>query len=506
MNKILTTQRRKRTIPTRNFQLKFSVNTEFRLRTPGASVGSIRIRVNHMGFSERFAIPSLKHTPSHAWDSKANKVKLGSIEADHVYKTLSEVNEVLEDTFLHIENELTVLRGVLSYRSTQYPYSPKETLSIIKDCVLNRQSMFVTRDFLYQKYSDFIDERVQNAEHDGMPLAESTIKQYRVTCHSIKEYEELYGKISLAMLSTDSKSDFIRSFSTFLTEVKRYKPNSKGKLLKQFNTFILELSGTRKLPYTLKKFRCGNVDKDSKPKVALTLDELNILFNIKGLSNRLENVRKMFLIACWTGLRFSDWRAIQQYKGSQTVNLKVTAQKNKSVCMIPIVDQIRPYLEHFKNEGMPNFLTNNNYNAKVNGWIKEIMEKAGLNRKVTLDGVNYVPLHTVISSHVARATLITNLYKENHKLQDIIRITGHKSIEQLEPYIRISTEELTENIRRTSNLPELNPEWEGVVVEKSKKSPHEILAEAATFQHLSIESKTQLTLATNTLFSLQLHR
>jgi hypothetical protein len=174
--------------------------------------------------------------------------------------------------------------------------------------------------------------------------------------------------------------------------------------------------------------------------------------------------------------------------------------------MIPIVDQIRPYLEHFKNEGMPNFLTNNNYNAKVNGWIKEIMERAGLNRKVTLDGVNYVPLHTVISSHVARATLITNLYKENHKLQDIIRITGHKSIEQLEPYIRISTEELTENIRRTSNLPELNPEWEGVVVEKSKKSPHEILAEAATFQHLSIESKTQLTLATNTLLSLQLHR
>jgi site-specific recombinase XerD len=459
-----------------------------------------------MGFSERFAIPSLKHTPSLIWYSKGNRIKLGSDETGKVNEVLNSVNKTIAEVFTQIENELTVLNGILYYKSTMCPYSPKKTLNLIKESVLKPETAFDSIHFLYQTYSDFIEERICNAERDGIPLAEATIKQYRITSNRIKEYEELYGKINLKMLSTDGKSDFIRSFSTFLTEVKRYKPNSKGKLLKQFNTFILELSGTKKLPYTLKKFRCGNVDKDSKPKVALTLDELNILFNMKGLSIKLENVRKMFLIACWTGLRFSDWSTIQQYKGSQTVNLKVTAQKNKSVCMIPIVDQIRPYLEYFKNEGMPSYLTNNNYNAKVNGWIKEIMKRAGLDRKVTLDGVNYVPLHTVISSHVARATLITNLYKENHKLQDIIRITGHKSVEQLDPYIRISTEELTETIRRTSNLPQLNPEWEEVVCEKSKKSPHEILAEAAAFQHLSIESKTQKTLTTHTLLSLQLHR
>ena len=48
--------------------------------------------------------------------------------------------------------------------------------------------------------------------------------------------------------------------------------------------------------------------------VALNEDELNKIYNYDfSKKPSLERVRDLFIIACWTGLRFGDWDQIEPY-------------------------------------------------------------------------------------------------------------------------------------------------------------------------------------------------
>ena len=477
---------RKASVRTANrVHLRYSVNVEFRRRID-AQAGSIRLRINHQGQQVRFAIPSLSNTPVHVWNRKNNQIHPGSTDADRVFSALSTVQKHIEEAFLKAQEDIIILDGNLFYYGTHFPYLPMQTLKAAKEYVLDPQSVFARKDFLYQKFSEFIASRAEDADHIGKPLAYSTIQQYTCTCNNIREFEELYGKITLKMLAKGNKSDFFRVFSDFISTHKNYQDNSKSKLLKQLNTFIIHLQNSHILPYTLQKFICGDAEKNSKPKIALTMEELDSLFHMQGLPECLERVRKMFLIVCWTGARYSDWsKLISHYQGPTSTMISFIAKKNNALCIVPIVEQIRPFLEHFKKNGIPTLFSNTNNNSKVNKALKDIFKIAGLTREIMFNDMSTHVLQDIVTTHSARATLVTQYLLKGLRPQQIITITGHRSVEELEPYMRISAEDLTSSVRATANMPELNPDFPEESITTRVKSEAELLEEFSKIQALN---------------------
>lgn len=477
--------------------LKYSVNFEFRRRVQAQS-GCIRIIINHQGQQVRFAIPSLRNTPVHVWNTRNNRINPGTSDAERVFSALSKVERQIQDVFLKAQEDVIMLDGRLSNYETHFPYSPVQTLESAKEHVLNPQSVFSRKDFLYQKFNEFIDSRVIEAQNMGKPLAYSTIQQYNCTRENIREFEESHGKISLKMLAKGNKSDFFRMFSEFLSTKKHYKDNSKSKLLKQLNTFIINLQESHILPYKLSKFKCGNAEKSTKPKVALSKSELDILFQLKGLPEHLERVRKMFLIVCWTGARYSDWsNLLNNYKGLDSKVITFFAKKNNMLCIVPIVEQIRPFLEYFKMNGIPTLFSNTNNNSKVNKAIKDIFSIAGLTRTVLFNDMSTHVLQDVITTHSARATLVTQYLLNGISPHEIIAITGHSSVEELEPYMRICTDDLERSVLAYANKPELNPDLLEASTCSKVKSEKELLDEFSKMRSLNAFSHPTNSLTMN---------
>lgn len=90
-------------------------------------------------------------------------------------------------------------------------------------------------------------------------------------------------------------------------------------------------------------------------------------------------------------------------------------------------------------------------NNKVNRYIKQVAEKAGINEKVRVTEVKEgkkvdkaVPKHTQIMTHTARRSGATNMFKAGIPAISIMNITGHRTEENFLKYSCIDREENAE--------------------------------------------------------------
>ena len=108
-------------------------------------------------------------------------------------------------------------------------------------------------------------------------------------------------------------------------------------------------------------------------------DELQALFDLNLTSDtRLDRVRDLFLIGCYTGLRFSDYSELRPLNitfGGRILN--VTTQKTGARVAIPLNPNLLTILD--KYDGVPPRTMSN---QKFNEYLKELGQRAGLTRPV----------------------------------------------------------------------------------------------------------------------------
>lgn len=73
---------------------------------------------------------------------------------------------------------------------------------------------------------------------------------------------------------------------------------------------------------------------------ALNQQELDLIFNLIGLSKALDNSRKLFLIGCTTGLRISDLKRINNLQITEGF-IHLTTQKTKQNIIVPINPKVK---------------------------------------------------------------------------------------------------------------------------------------------------------------------
>ena len=160
-------------------------------------------------------------------------------------------------------------------------------------------------------------------------------------------------------------------------------------------------------------------------------------------NKKLERVRDLFIIGCYTGLRFSDF--IQLTKGNiiDDNKVKIRTQKTKDTVIIPLHPYVREILERYKwnipdpitNQKMNKYLKEIGEDAKIKGKIQVRITKGGELKKSTPDKFS------LISTHTARRSFASNCYLAGIPAITIMKVTGHKSEGSFLRYIRISQEE-----------------------------------------------------------------
>lgn len=296
----------------------------------------------------------------------------------------------------------------------------------------------------------FIDRFIEEAktrvnEKTGKPFSEGIKKGYNQTLKVLKDFQQKKRK----RIDFDTIDlNFYNDFTEYLATEKKYAINNIGKHIKTLKTFLndaTERGYNKNFAYKMKKFKTFNVPVEN---IYLNESELDELLNLDLTDEQnYERVRDLFLVGCFTGLRFSDFSNIkpENIKGDF---IEITTKKTAEPVVIPIHETIKKIMRKYKGK-YENSLPPAISSQKMNDYLKEIGKKLDtlkipVSNSYTKGGklvTTNKPKHDLITTHTARRSFASNLYIQGFPAQQIMKITGHQTERAFMKYIKITPKE-----------------------------------------------------------------
>lgn len=286
---------------------------------------------------------------------------------------------------------------------------------------------------------DFIEEYIATSNKSP-----STKEKYVNTFRTLKLYTE--NRKLEDFTFDDVDLEFYDDFVSFLYD-KEYAENSVGSHIKNIKVFMavaLDRGLTDNRYFQHKRFKKVGEESES---IYLNEEELDRIFKLDLSNNsRLDRVRDLFIVGCYTGLRFSDLSQIKKENFVKVENvqcLKITTQKTGEVVVIPLKSQVKKILTKYDFE-LPRLISN----QKFNNYTKEIAELAEIDEKLELtiskggkSIKNTYHKYELVTAHTARRSFATNAYLAGIPSISIMKITGHRTDKSFMRYIKITQEE-----------------------------------------------------------------
>lgn len=192
-------------------------------------------------------------------------------------------------------------------------------------------------------------------------------------------------------------------------------------------------------------------EKMSEKVLSIYLNEKDIekLINVE-LSKEDNPYRDMFMIGYYTAMRFSDYSRLSLSDIRDGMINKFKTQKTGAEVTIPAHPRLVEILNRY--DGSSPRINHITFNKR----IKEICRLAKIDdlvkRSVTKGGVRQTTQYEkweLVSSHTARRSGATNMYKCGIPPHDIMMITGHTTEKMLMKYICITDEENAQRLAKS---------------------------------------------------------
>jgi site-specific recombinase XerD len=270
--------------------------------------------------------------------------------------------------------------------------------------------------------------------------ANGTIKAYNTTLNRLQDYCKSKNK---TLQFEDIDLEFYNSYVSYLTDY-NYSQNTIGKHIKVLKTFLNEATDrgiNKTIEYKKRKFKRPVEEPD---KIYLSVAELEKIYELDiSKDKQLEDVRDLFIIGCYTGLRFSDFSQLTSDNILDGNKIRIRTGKTNETVIIPLHKYVRDILKK-NNNVVPKALSNPKMNlnlkhigflAKINDSIETSITKGGVLVKTTFKKFQLIVTHT------ARRSFATNLYMAGIPSITIMKITGHQTEKSFLRYISISQEE-----------------------------------------------------------------
>lgn len=373
-----------------------------------------------------------------------NKTKRESITKG--YPRGAGINSILSDIKRDIDKKESQLKA----------YGETLTIEIVRNCITTARDKAPInqpkeiRLTFWEFFDDFL--KTERFTLEGLPLKPQSYRSYIITYQRLKAFEkDRKSKLDFP----DFDKETIDKFKTYLFKKKQnnnfndttkrgLSPNTVALTIRRLKTVLADaLDKGYNVSPTYKKVRATSVETTE---IALTEHELMTLYHLDLKSApSLEKVRDLFLIGCYTAIRFSDYSKVN-YSNIQRVSdgsefddiLVIKTEKTGKIVSIPVLPVVDSILQKYDGN-----LPKPYPNQVMNRHLKEIGKKACFLSTVKV--ASYVKGQLMekemakwemISTHTARRTGATLIYNLTNDIYLCMSLTGHKSEKQFQKYIR----------------------------------------------------------------------
>lgn len=188
-------------------------------------------------------------------------------------------------------------------------------------------------------------------------------------------------------------------------------------------------------------FQGFNMALREKEREALTDEELQKMEEAVFPTDRLNNVRDIFLFSCYTGLCYADLQKLKRTEITTGIDgakwIFTRRQKTESPSRVPLLPKALEILERYEHH--PSCVTNVNAlpvlsNQKMNAYLKEIGDCCGITKKLTF--------------HIARHTFATTITLSNGvPIETVSKMLGHRNLKTTQHYAKILDRKVSQDIQ-----------------------------------------------------------
>jgi integrase len=425
----------------RKNQTGYSINFEFR------HGNEVRYRI-WTGFILR---------NSKDWDPKLYQIKIPSstVDAKDINLSLAQIlldfNTAVYKVPVHqISNDLVA--GIYN-RITKEKKEPVDIIYLKPD---SEKSVGETSEPQIEKqtvleYFKWFKEfySIHPSPYSKKKLSTGTIRTFNSAFGKLEDYlkDKQIDKIHF----DDINREFYYDFVQFLT-VSGYSKNYIGTVIQKLKTIM---------GYAYEEDKHSNLEfkKNYFSKMSETIshpylskEELKRIETLELKDAQLDNIRDIFLVQCYTGLRIGDLlnfiRKPNFIHDGDDIYFSIVQEKTSNPTIIPLNSIIKEILVK-RNNKLPHYVHEN----EINQQIKAICKRAKLDTQYTYtrtEGGNSIeynlPKYKFICTHTARRSFCTNAYKDGMPVHDIMAISGHKSEKVFFNYIKVQVEENAKRI------------------------------------------------------------
>lgn len=309
---------------------------------------------------------------------------------------------------------------------------------------LGRKATEEVKPISFTEYFASLISRMENGTYltdKGTKYTYSTIKTYKSNLALLREFEKEIGFINIE----DIDLDFYNNFLQFCNKG-GYRTNTVGAVIRKIKAVLHTAYEEGVSLNSIFQSRSFKALKEKVYNIYLTPDELKKLMELP-LTGTYEKYRDVFLIGCYTAQRYSDYSRISPE------HIQATSSGNKVIDLIQVKTKQRVLIPFLYPE-LDILLQKYDYKVPrtseqpFNRAMKKIGEMAGIDKDIVLTKniggetkERVVKKYELISSHTARRTGATNLFLLNYSALQIMKVTGHASVESLMEYIKVSLEE-----------------------------------------------------------------
>lgn len=362
------------------------------------------------------------------------------------FKEFPEFNTRIKNLISDINN---VFMNYMNENSNEIPSTT--TLKNLLDIKLERVEVTKHTYFSYfQKYIDNLKNK--SNKKTGRIISKTSIGVYENTLNILQEYQTIYRRrISFETIDMDFYHDFVEH----LTKTKKHSLNTIGKIIKNVKVVLNDATENginKNLTFKSKRFIAPAEQSFS---IYMNENELLEISNINLISNpKLDTVRDLFLIGCYTGLRYSDYSNIKPENIDIKNNLlEIQTQKTGVTVAIPLHSVVNGILKKY-NYLLPKSISN----QKTNEYLKELGKRElnfpdnkktkclheTVTKVITKAGMEThtnMKKYELLGTHTARRSFATNLYLSGFPAISIMKITGHTTEKSFMKYIKITPKE-----------------------------------------------------------------
>ena len=275
---------------------------------------------------------------------------------------------------------------------------------------------------IFQQHNDEIKALI------GKDYAAATHVRYETSLKHTVDFLQWKYKVSDIDIRKINH-ETVTSYEFYLKSVRKCNQNTTAKYIKNFGKIVricLANGWITRDPFV--NYKCKIIEVE---RAFLSKEEIEIMFNKEFATDRLNQVKDIFLFSCFTGLAYVDVKKLS-YKnigfgvdGEKWIFINRTKTDTRSnIPLLPIASTI---LEKYKDH--PQVINEDKLlpilsNQKMNSYLKEIADVCEINKELTF--------------HIARHTFATTVTLSNGvPIESVSKMLGHRNLKTTQHYAKI---------------------------------------------------------------------